>query len=272
MSKKSIIFTVIGSLLAIAAMVMIIWTLREHKSARNVYVYANDRYVSSSLDTNADTESSQSDEKKEEPEQSVEASVNLEWYEMADVDVKTLCADHPDAVGWLFFENEEISYPIMYAPHDNDKYLHTTLAGTYNRSGSIFLDGESTPDFTDPHTLIYGHNLRNLTMFGRLRYYRNTKGYYDTHQYFQIHTPDEILRYQIFAFEKVSVFDDVYEVYGPDPEGLDGLIDDIVAHSMVKTDIPIYDDDHIITLSTCISDELDRFIVCGVLIDDYVKE
>ncbi len=271
MSKKSIIFTVIGSLLAIAAMVMIIWTLREHKSARNVYNDANNRYVSASADTSVSPETTQPETKPDTQTQTPEEVINLEWYELADVDVKTLCAEHPDAIGWIFFENESISYPIMYAAHDNDKYLHTTLAGTYNSAGSIFMDGESTPDFTDPHTLIYGHNLRNLTMFGRLRYYRNTKGYYDTHQYFQIHTPDQILRYQIFAFERVSANSDVYEVYGPDPEGRDALINEITSHSMVKTDIPIYDDDHIITLSTCISDELYRFVVCGVLIDEYDK-
>ena len=270
MSKKSIIFTVIGSLLAIAAMVMLIWTLREHKSARNVYVAAQNKYVSAE-ETHPDEDLSINNSKPESEVQTPEEVVNLEWYELADVDVKKLCADYPGAVGWIFFENEDISYPIMYAPHDNDKYLHTTLAGTYNRSGSIFLDGESTPDFTDPHTIIYGHNLRNLTMFGRLRYYRNTQGYYETHPYFQVHTPDQILRYQIFAFERVSVESNVYETYGPDPDGVNELIDDIVAHSMVKTDIPIYEDDHIITLSTCITDELYRFIVCGVLIDEYDK-
>ena len=118
-----------------------------------------------------------------------------EWYELLRVDMEGLQEKNPDIKGWIFFENEEISYPIVYSG-DNEKYIRTSVDGAAATAGSIFLEGMNSPDFEDSHTIIYGHNMQNLSMFGRLKNYKE-KDYYEDHQYFQILVDGKIYRYQI---------------------------------------------------------------------------
>ena len=72
---------------------------------------------------------------------------------------------NPDVVGWIYFENDDLSYPVLYSG-DNDKYLRTTIDGSDATAGAIFIEGGNSPDFQDQNTIVYGHNMRNLSMFG----------------------------------------------------------------------------------------------------------
>lgn len=191
------------------------------------------------------------------------------WWNYASVDVASLKEKYPEVVGWIIFENEDISYPILYSG-DNTKYLRRTYTGEVAKAGSIFLDGESTPDFSDPHVLIYGHNMRDLSMFGKLKYYKTQKGYYQEHKYFQIFTGDKVYRYQIFAYEDVPETSNVYYAYGAEPEGFQDVIDEITASSYCSSEIVASEDDHIVTLSTCTSAGDDkRLIVSAVRLDEH---
>ena len=84
------------------------------------------------------------------------------------VDFESLKAINPDVKGWLYIEALDISYPVVQGP-DNDAYLHTTYEGTSNFAGSIFLDYQNQGDFSDGNTIVYGHNMKNLSMFGKLK-------------------------------------------------------------------------------------------------------
>ena len=84
------------------------------------------------------------------------------------VDFESLKAINPDVKGWLYIEALDISYPVVQGP-DNDTYLHTTYEGTSNFAGSIFLDYQNQDDFSDGNTIVYGHNMKNLSMFGKLK-------------------------------------------------------------------------------------------------------
>ena len=191
-----------------------------------------------------------------------------DWWDCAQVNLKELKEEYPEVVGWIYFENENISYPIMYSG-DNDKYLKTTYTGEKAKAGAIFIDGESTPDFTDPHSLIYGHNMRDLSMFGRLRYYTNTPGYYEDHQYFQIFTEDKVYRYQIFAYEEVADNHDVFWVYGKEPTGYYKMLKEIESGSYCNSGITTNESDHVITLATCTNKDDRRLIVSAVRTDEY---
>ena len=193
-----------------------------------------------------------------------------EWYELASVDLERLQAAYPDVVGWIFFENEQISYPIVYSG-DNEKYLRTTYTGRSATAGSIFLDGESTPDFSDPHTLIYGHNMKNLSMFGRLRYYKTEKDYYEDHRYFQIFTGGSIYRYEIFAYGDISAYSSIYDVYGADAVDISGLLRELRKNSYQDTGVEVGASDHIVTLSTCTGDGDTRMIVSAVRVDEHAR-
>lgn len=161
-------------------------------------------------------------------------------------------------VGWIRFDNMELSYPIMQA-EDNDYYLTHTFSGEVNSSGSIFLDMANNSDFEDYHTIIHGHNMKNMSMFGRLKNYKNDN-FYDKHQYFTIYTENEVYRYQIFAYYDTSEDSDVYMIgFGPD-EVFQEFVNTMKRRSYYDTGVGVTSQDKVITLSTC-SDEDLRFII-----------
>ena len=88
-------------------------------------------------------------------------------------------------MAWLRFDNYNdvhISYPVLYSG-DDETYLRSDIYGNYHIAGCIFLEGMNQPDFSDYHSIIYGHNMRNTTMFGDLKRYKNDEGFYENNQY-----------------------------------------------------------------------------------------
>lgn len=201
---------------------------------------------------------------RENDSESEGSAIAKVWYEMVEVDVAGLQASYSNVIGWLYFENEEISYPIMQTT-DNDYYLNKTYSGTTSSSGSVFLDANSSSDFSDFHSIIYGHNMKNLSMFGRLKYYKTQEGYYDNHQYFQIFTEDEILRYQIFSYQECPTTSSLFQV--ATPASSTDIIKELTSNSMISPGITITKEDRVITLSTCTADDEHRFLVSAVLVD-----
>ncbi len=195
-------------------------------------------------------------------------AVQINWYEKLQVDFGQLQNLNSDIVGWLFFENEDISYPILQGKN-NDVYLRTTYDGKSARAGSIFLDCLNKNDFSDMHTLIYGHNMRDETMFGKLKNYYREEGYFENHKYFQVITPSECLRYEVIAYKTVPGDGDIYNIFTEDSVGyLDWLKDCIFKGNYASSGWKPDYRDKIITLSTCTSGN-DRFVVCGRLIDSH---
>lgn len=192
------------------------------------------------------------------------------WYELAVVDMIGLRELNPDIVGWIYFEDGEISYPVLYSG-DNDKYIHTTYMGESAKAGSIFMDGANAKDFSDKHTIIYGHNMRNLTMFGKLKYYKSDKEYYKEHSYFQIITEDKVSRYEIFAFKDVSAYSEIYTICREEDSSYRMLLVQLQKGSYMKSEWEIDLADDVVTLSTCTANDDDRFIVCGVKIAEWEK-
>ncbi len=85
-----------------------------------------------------------------------------------EVDWKELKEINPEVVGWIYIDGQNsISYPVCRADN-NEFYLHQTFRKQYLYAGSIFEDYHNKPDFADPNTIVYGHNMKNGAMFGRL--------------------------------------------------------------------------------------------------------
>lgn len=192
-----------------------------------------------------------------------------EWYQMAEIDLPSLQKQNPDVAGWLLFENEDISYPLMYSG-DDTTYLHTALDGSSATAGSIFIEGGNHPDMEDSHTIIYGHNMRNLSMFGKLRYYKQ-EDYYKDHAYFQIITNAGVYRYQIFACEEISADSFIYHVPYAADETFEQFIAKLYRLSYYDTGVVATKEDKIVTLSTCSRSGM-RFVVHGVRIDSYCDD
>ena len=179
------------------------------------------------------------------------------------VDFEDLRKENPDIVGWLYVDAfpETISYPICRG-EDNDYYLHHTFRKTYLFSGAIFENCENSADFSDPHTIIYGHNMKNRSMFGNLKFLKEQERY-DEHPYFWILTPEGNYRYKIFAAFDTNYNSDVYTLFSIGGSDFLSWEEDLRSRSAVKNDIPLRGDDLVVTLSTCTANSSVRCVIIG---------
>lgn len=178
------------------------------------------------------------------------------------VDWKQLKAINPDIVGWLYVDAQpNISYPILRGD-DNDEYLHTTFRKQYLYAGSIFEETNNNGDFADPNTIVYGHNMKDGSMFGTLKN-MNDQEKYDKDPYFWILTPDGNYRYHIYSIFTTGVDSDTYTLYSQNgPEFLQWE-EKMQNQSDVKNTVKLSKSDKTVILSTCTSDSSKRCVVIG---------
>ena len=192
-----------------------------------------------------------------------------------NIDFASLKSVNDDVVGWIYVEAvPDINYPIVHGK-DNETYLHRTYEKNYNFAGPIFVDYENKGDFSDCNTLVYGHNMKNGTMFGQLKNFSKDDSAYNKSKYFWIFTPEKTYRYEIISAYTTAVNSDTYTLFkGPGQEFVD-YMNKIVSYSDVKTtpgELGV--DDKIVTLSTCTGNESTRYVVQGKRVDtlDVVKK
>ncbi|MCD8195995.1 MAG: class B sortase [Lachnospiraceae bacterium] len=193
-----------------------------------------------------------------------------DWSEVV-IDFDSLKAINSDVVGWIRFDDTTalpIDYPILQGVTD-DTYLRTNLYGEPYTAGSIFLESANSSDLSDLYNIIYGHNMRNNSMFGSLKQYKRNEDFYGENQFFTIYTEEGTYRYQIFAYEEIKDDSSFYSVGYAADDAYQDLIDEIVAGSMRDTGITPTAGDRIVMLSTCTSTGDDyRFVVFGVCTEE----
>ncbi len=187
------------------------------------------------------------------------------WYESMYVNLEGLQQINSDVIGWIYIEGTDINYPVLYSG-DDTAYLRTNLNKEHANAGSIFLEGYNLPDWSDSHNIIYGHNMRDLSMFGKLKYYKTDDSFYNDHKYFQIITKEGRQRYEIFSYFDTEAASWVYTVPYYDNQEFADYIEKLNADSYKKTGVEVKSSDKVVTLSTC-SDTGIRFTVHGVLVD-----
>ncbi len=239
---------------------------REYIAARVLYKGVTSSYTTMT-DVTAEAEEAEDAEADEtEPVEETPADELPDWFRMLSVDFPALQGYNADAAAWLYLEGSDIiNYPVMFSGN-NSAYLRTSIDKKYALAGSIFLDGSNTPDFTDAHSLVYGHQMRDGSMFGTLQKYKEDENYYPEHMYFQIRTPEKAYRFQIFSYYDVSASNPVYTIYretGTEEYG--AWVEKAMAASYRSTGVTVTNMDRVVTLSTC-SDDNDRFVVHGVLV------
>ena len=185
-----------------------------------------------------------------------------------DIDFESLRKINTDVIGWIYVEAlDGVSYPVVKGK-DNEEYLHMTYEKNYNFAGTIFIDYENKPDFSDCNTLVYGHNMKNGTMFGQLKNFSKDDSAYNKSKYFWIFTPEKIYRYEIISAYTTAVDSDTYTLFkGPGQEFVD-YMNKIVSYSDIKTtpgELSV--EDKIVTLSTCTGNESTRYVVQGKRVD-----
>lgn len=176
---------------------------------------------------------------------------------------------NPEVIGWIRVGAVNISYPVAQAA-DNEYYLHRTFKKVDNFAGCIFENCDNSPYFTDQNTIIYGHNMKNGSMFGQLKKFSEQETL-DKNPYFWIFTKDFIYQYRIFSSSVVSKIGDPYIVRFSE-EDFQKFIDKSIASSEIDCgDVTVTTNDRIVTLSTCTGNDATRRILQGVLVQIYIS-
>ena len=189
--------------------------------------------------------------------------------EAFSVDFEKLLEMNSDVVGWIRFdEPSEINYPVVQG-RDNEEYLKRTFEANTNKLGTLFVDVNNPGDFSGRNTFIYGHNMKNGSMFAQLLKYKDDS-FYKEHPYFYIYTPDGKVRtYEIFSAGVVKDTSDSYIMDYADDAAFQTYIDYIKQQSAYPTSAEVTTSSKIVSLSTCTNVRDDeRFLVHGVMIKE----
>ena len=179
---------------------------------------------------------------------------------------------NPDVYAWITIPGTDIDYPILQHPSDDAYYLNHNIDGSYGRPACIYTESLNSKDFTDNNTVIYGHNMKNGTMFAQLHKFED-KDFFEEHREVTIYLPDKVLHYKIFA---VHTYDDRHLLYSFDfsdkavyRDYLESVFSIRDMSANIDTDMTVTEDDKIITLATCVYKQPSlRFYVQAVLMEN----
>lgn len=164
-----------------------------------------------------------------------------------------------DIYAWIYIPNTHVDYPIFQDPVDNTYYLTHNVDGSEGYPGCIYTENYNSKDFSDPHTVIYGHNMRDTTMFSDLHLYED-QTFFDNNRYVFIYTEDgQTLVYKIFAAYQTN---NSHQLLNFDFSDKETLLEYLQNTPLRMQEPCIYDDttkfsedDQILTLSTCVIQE-----------------
>ena len=180
------------------------------------------------------------------------------------VDFDTLRAVNPDIVGWLYCEDTPINYPVVQG-EDNVYYLSHLFNGESNRNGTLFLDWRNQPNFSDDQSVIYGHHMRNGSMFACLVEYRSQE-YYAAHPVIYLLTPERDYLLEVFSGIVSDPADEELAFWFGSAAEREAYYEQAVERSDFISDMAMTAKDHIVTLSTCTYEFEDaRYLVHTVL-------
>ena len=126
----------------------------------------------------------------------------------AERNIQALIAENADCIGWICIDGTNISYPVMHTPSEPQKYLRRNFYGKYSQSGVPFLDGRC--DIQSTNLIIYGHNMRNGTMFSNLKKYVN-RDFLNAHRTVEFETADGVQTFTVTEVLKTNTSDAWYD-------------------------------------------------------------
>ena len=170
--KRKQLFILLAMFLGIVLMLYAEFRLLE---TRRVHRESDAAYAALTAQVRA---AEREEEKLSEEEGTGIPALNIDFVRLKEVNTA--------AAAWLFCPDTAIDYPVMRA-HDYSYYLNHLPDGTPNKNGSLFIDYNNAPDFSQPLTVIYGHHMKSGKMFGSLKGYKN-QGYYEQHPVMYLYT------------------------------------------------------------------------------------
>lgn len=187
-------------------------------------------------------------------------SLSLDW--------EVLEKENEDIYSWIYVPGTNVNYPVLQHPTENDYYLERNLDHSQGLPGCIYTQKLNAMDYTDGITVLYGHNMKNGTMFKSLHNYSD-RAYFDENRYIYVYTPEKVLAYEIYAACEYSDEHILYQ-YNTSNEGTISFLEDLAGlrgmSNQIADDVEIPEDAKAIVLSTCIANKPNnRWIVVGVL-------
>ena len=173
---------------------------------------------------------------------------------------------YEDYRGWIKIDNTNINYPIVQGK-DNSFYLDKDINKNYLSSGSIFMNYLNN-GFNDENTVLFGHHMRNKTMFAQLKKYKEEE-FFDGNNEIEIEVENgKVLKYKVFSAYVTDAKDDYIKTNFENKAQYKEFLEGIKNKSIYKSDIAVNEDDKIITLSTCSYEFNDaRMVVHGKLLE-----
>lgn len=275
--------TIISGIFFVAFLACVIWIIVYFinlKKADNELSQLKDSYITEQTQeeaaTDADDEAVSENGGAEEaagPQTDGRVQLSLSGYEDAkkDIDFAALKEENADIYSWITVPGTVIDYPIVQKADELDYYLNHNLDGSTGYPGCIYTQNLNSTDWMDNNTVIYGHNMKNGSMFAGLHSYRDPE-FFEEHPYVYIYTETETRVYQIFAAYEVT---DAHLLLTYDTENKDSFgwyLDGIMNNEETLSDhynksLDLNSDDKIISLETCISSKPTmRYLVQAVLV------
>lgn len=271
--KQSFIHYLIPTVLFISMIVfggLFLRDFLEYKAAEDEYASLQDHII---ISEEPKKEESKKEKKLEEDfDDEEEEPVDL-LHPHFQIDYGALAGVNGDFTAILHVPALSITYPVVKSK-DNEDYLHKTFEGKVNFAGSIFLDANAKGSYDHKNTFIFGHNMKNGTMFGKLKNFLRDDQLANSNPYVFLCRPDGITRYRIFTYYLTTVESPIYNDFEGE-KGYDQYVSLVKRLSSYRNfpkesiDFSLRPD--IITLSTCSgpSGGDQRFIVQAALEEVY---
>lgn len=278
--KVNPVWAVLSVVCILAVVVGIIWNVADKlkkQQAQNVYEKLVIEMQEEVMETDPVSEDAADAQKqKAEDQNGKKEEVPVDPYEKKVDFSKLQTSVESNIYAWIYIPDTMIDYPILQHPSDNNFYLNHNLNGSEGYPGCIYTENYNSKDFTDRNTVIYGHNMKNGTMFGGVHLFKD-KEYVELHPYVYIYLPGKMYIYEIFAaYEYGNAHlisnQELYNSRVAETK-LSDIKSNVDNNGFYKDGVEIAGDSNIITLSTCISGkEEKRFLLQAVLTDMVDRE
>lgn len=254
-SPVEIIILVVATAVLCISAIELIRIFMEYKAGSDAYDALRDSYV---------TVVPQAGETQEADEKAAELA-DADYFPDFSVDFEALDTVNADVAGWIYIPAVDIDYPVVQGT-DNEYYLTHTFEKKENKSGAIFMDSGANPQMTDYNTLIYGHNMKNGSMFGKLKNFQRDESLYENMPYIFYYTREKQYKYLIVSYYVTVDGSDSYFLPAT-KEAYENYRSLILRKAVHDCGQEILEDAPILTLSTCYGNAggEQRFLVHGVL-------
>lgn len=179
---------------------------------------------------------------------------------------------NPEVYAYVEVPDTDVSYPILQREDDAEYYANHQIDGTEGLPGVIYTEPINSKEFTDNNTIIYGHNMKNGSMFHTLHKFENEDFFNEDHEFY-IYTPGHRFTYKVFAAGCIDDEHLMVKYNFSTDDGNINFINDLQklenSYSHYKTGTEITNDTKLCTLFTCMPSGMDeyRFVVVGYLTD-----